>query len=474
MSQGDLIAGKYRIEKVLGTGGMGVVVAATHVALDERVAIKFLLPEALANEEVVLRFAREARAAIKIKSEHIARVIDVGTMDGGAPYLVMEYLEGNDLSTMLLQSGPLPVDQTVEFVLQACEAVAEAHALGIVHRDLKPANLFCCRRADGLLAVKVLDFGISKVTGLTASGPDMGMTKTAAVMGSPLYMSPEQMQSSRDVDLTTDIWALGVIIHELLTGAVPFTGDTLPEVCVKIAMQPPASLRAARPDVPPAIEAAVAKCLEKDRANRFRNVAELALALAPYGPRRARASVDWIGRVIQNAGLSASAVALPPSSEAEKNEPFASATAGSWAQTSPGSAAKNRGFLWMAGAALVVIVGGSAALWLQREPPAQVVAPPPLPTTASAGISAPPEPSAAATPAPPPPPSATAATPPPVKDPAPNPVPNAQSGRQQHALPVSSAAASAEARRRTNERPQTKKQQQQPPPPPPVEMGGRL
>src|SRR4051812_29611172 len=207
--EGDVLAGKYRVDKILGAGGMGVVVAAHHVQLDERVAIKFLLPEALGNAEAVARFAREARAAVKIKSEHVARVIDVGTLETGAPYMVMEYLEGGDLSQVLASRGPLPVEEAVEYVLQACEAIAHAHALGIVHRDLKPANLFLIRRPDGTNAIKVLDFGISKVMPGKSASSDNAMTRTRTVMGSPLYMSPEQMASTRDVDGRTDLWALG-------------------------------------------------------------------------------------------------------------------------------------------------------------------------------------------------------------------------------------------------------------------------
>jgi predicted Ser/Thr protein kinase len=153
--EGDILAGKYRVERILGAGGMGVVVAAYHIQLDEKVALKFLLPEALDNREAVARFAREARAAVKIKSEHVARIIDVGTLPNGAPFMVMEYLDGGDLGAWLKQRGALPIEQAVEFVLQACVAVADAHALGIVHRDLKPANLFCVRRSDGQLAIKV-------------------------------------------------------------------------------------------------------------------------------------------------------------------------------------------------------------------------------------------------------------------------------------------------------------------------------
>ncbi len=307
--EGDILAGKYRVERVLGIGGMGVVVAAHHIQLDEKVALKFLLPEALANVEAVARFAREARAAVKIKSEHVARVIDVGTLQNGAPYMVMEYLEGGDLAAWLEQRGPLPVEQAVEFVLQASVAVADAHALGIVHRDLKPANLFCVRRSDAQLSIKVLDFGISKMTDMSGSAPG-SMTRTSALMGSPLYMSPEQMRSPKDVDAQTDIWALGVILYELLTGRPAFLADTVMELAIRIANEATPPIRGFRPDVPDGIDAVVAKCLEKDRRNRYRNVAELALALLPFAPR-AKGSVDRISGIIQAAGLSISALNAP-------------------------------------------------------------------------------------------------------------------------------------------------------------------
>src|SRR5271170_903633 len=192
--QGEILAGRYRVERVLGVGGMGVVVAATHLQLDTKVAIKFLLPTMLRNQEVVGRFAREARAAVRIQSEHVARVSDVGTLENGAPYMVMEFLEGGDLADWIQRRGPLPIEQAVDFVVQACVGVASAHGIGIVHRDLKPANLFCLRGNDGQFFIKVLDFGISKVASASDSGG--AMTHTATVMGSPFYMSPEQMQSA--------------------------------------------------------------------------------------------------------------------------------------------------------------------------------------------------------------------------------------------------------------------------------------
>ena len=301
---GAILAGKYRVERILGAGGMGVVVAAHHLHLDEPVAIKFLLPEILQNREIVARFLREARGAIKIKSEHVARVTDVGTLDNGAPYMVMEFLDGRDLASWISERGPLSVEDTVEFVLQACEALAEAHVLKMVHRDLKPANLFVVRRADGLSAIRVLDFGISKMANSSLATSGFGVTKTSDIMGSPLYMAPEQMLASHDVDMRSDIWSLGVVIHEMITGKVPFEGETIPEVCAKILRDAPEPMSRRKPGVPPGLDAVVLRCLEKERGNRYQNVAELANALVGYGPPRARASADRINRIIQAAGLS--------------------------------------------------------------------------------------------------------------------------------------------------------------------------
>lgn len=316
ITEGQVVAGKYRIDRVLGEGGMGVVVAAHHLELDERVALKFLLPQALANGEAVARFEREARAAVRIKSEHVVRVTDVGKLPSGSPYIVMEYLDGQDLSCRLRQHGALPLEQAVEFVLQACVAVADAHSVGIVHRDLKPANLFCVRRSDGQLLIKVLDFGISKLkdpSSLGGSRDDVSVTVTSAVMGSPLYMSPEQVQSSRDVDARTDVWALGVVLFELVTGSAPFLGQSFGEVAIKIATQELPSVTVYRPDLPQAreLDAVLRKCLEKLRDRRYTNVAEFAQALLPFAPKGGRALVQRIAGILQAAGLSESALAVP-------------------------------------------------------------------------------------------------------------------------------------------------------------------
>jgi eukaryotic-like serine/threonine-protein kinase len=303
LEPGHVVAGKYEVERVIGQGGMGVVVSAVHVQLRERVAIKLLSKEATAHTESVSRFMREARAAARIKSEHVAKVSDVGTLPDATPYIVMEYLEGFDLADTLAQRGPLPPDEAIELVLQACEALAEAHSLGIVHRDLKPANLFMTHRADGTPCIKVLDFGISKVTHPGTSQAEAALTHTTTIMGSPLYMSPEQIRATRGVDLRTDIWSLGVILYELLTGEAPFLGQTLPDISVKIAVEPPPPLRSKRPELSALLEAVVLKCLEKDRDNRFRTLGELALALLELAPPRARISIDRVCGVISAAGL---------------------------------------------------------------------------------------------------------------------------------------------------------------------------
>ncbi len=295
-----VILGKYRVERVIGVGGMGAVVAARHLQLEEAVAIKFLHPATLDQPETVQRFLREARSAIKIRSEHCVRVLDVGTLDSGAPYMVMEYLEGYDLARLLEQSGSLPIADAVDWVLQAAEALAEAHAMGIVHRDLKPANLFLTRRADGSASVKVLDFGISKQT---AGGAEASVTRTQAVLGSPRYMSPEQMRSTRDVDARADVWALGAVAHELIAGQPPFDAETMTALCAAILQDPPNPLRVRRPDAPVELEAAILGALEKDRARRYPNVAALAAAIAPFGTPAAALSAERIARVLGISGM---------------------------------------------------------------------------------------------------------------------------------------------------------------------------
>jgi serine/threonine-protein kinase len=316
---GTVIDGKYRVERVIGEGGMGVVVAATHLQLDQRVAIKALLPAALEHAQSVERFAREARVTAKITSEHVARVFDVGALADGSPYMVMEYLEGKDLKDLVRENGPLPIDEACEIALQACEALAAAHAAGIIHRDLKPANLFVTRRADGSPNVKLLDFGISKFT-VHPDDPrlDPSMTSTTMVMGSPGYMSPEQMKSTRDVDERADIWALGTVLYEVLTGRPAFVAETMAALIAVILSEYPTLPSALRDDVPIALERALLRCLEKKPEDRFANVGELAQVLAEYAPERAVTSLQRIGATLGDASLPVVSVRSAPMRAADE------------------------------------------------------------------------------------------------------------------------------------------------------------
>ncbi len=392
VSEGDVLAGKYRVERVLGAGGMGVVVAALHLELGQRVAIKFLRPEFVKHAEASARFIREARAAVRIQSEHVARVLDVGRLESNAPYLVMEYLEGRDLSAVIQEPEPLPVETALRYVLEASEAVAEAHAAGIVHRDLKPANLFLARRSDGSDSIKVLDFGISKVV---AEASEAALTQTSALMGSPLYMSPEQMRSARQVDVRTDIWALGAIIYELIMGVPPFYGESIPEVCAGILTGEPPPMSDRRSDVPGELEAIVRRCLAKDPSQRFQNVAELAHALMAFAPPRSRVSVERVFRVLgmgdmtRTELLPASAIPAPSRTPAPPpRTPLpASNTSGSTARSAESGtttaswgetqipARSSRG-LWLGlGIAGVIGLGAAAALVFTLQNGKSAVAP---------------------------------------------------------------------------------------------------
>lgn len=294
---GDVIADKYRIEAVIGRGGMSVVYRATHLQLDQQVAIKVLSAEALLLPEYIVRLKREARAVSRIRSEHVVRVHDIGELpNGGVPYLVMECLSGLDLAAVLARRGAFPVALAVECILQACEALAEAHALGIVHRDLKPANLFLTEAVDGSPCVKLLDFGISRMArrhGLSS------LTDPGTVLGTPSYMAPEQMEAADGVDARSDIWALGTILYELLVGKPPYTGESLPQIFMKIMRSKTPKASAVRKDVPSGIDSIVARCLKIEAEDRFQSVAELAWALSTMGVPNGRDSAARISRVFE-------------------------------------------------------------------------------------------------------------------------------------------------------------------------------
>jgi eukaryotic-like serine/threonine-protein kinase len=337
---GDVIADKYEVVGMLGAGGVAYVISALHLELGEMVALKFLRPESLAHEEVVSRFASEARSVARIKSEHVAHVFDVGTLPDGAPFIVMEYLEGKDLAEVLAARGRLPTKVAIDYVLQACEALACAHVGGIVHRDIKPENLFLTQSAGSVEVVKVLDFGISK-SALAAVEPGAKRrAHTMLPMGTPGYMSPEQIRACGTVDARTDIWAIGCVLSELLTGKSAFDAPTIVQLSASILENDPIPLCQLLPDAPPALEAVILKCLEKDPNKRFQDVAELAVALYPFGPRRARVSAERCHHVLngqQGMVIEFSSVAPPPLGGG--NTPLPVSSTGAVVSTSPISSA---------------------------------------------------------------------------------------------------------------------------------------
>jgi eukaryotic-like serine/threonine-protein kinase len=312
LAVGTLIGGRYRSGRLLGRGAMGLVFEATHQELDERVALKFLLPDHLENGELVARFAREARAAVKLKSEHVARVLDVGKHDERVPYIVMEYLDGEDLGRLVETRGPLSIDAACGYTIEACAGLAEAHAKGIVHRDVKPENLFLARLGDGRQKIKILDFGVSKIalTGTALETADLAATST--MLGSPLYMSPEQIRS-REVDHRTDIWSLGISLYELLSGRTPFHSTTIAELVARVLEDAPQPLRELRPEIPEGLERVVLRCLHRDPAQRWESVAALATALVPFAPHseNARSSAEQAYGFLARAADSASFSRLP-------------------------------------------------------------------------------------------------------------------------------------------------------------------
>ncbi len=375
---GIVIDGRYRVEAVVGIGTMGAVVAARHLVLDRRVAIKFLRPDRAVDPTAVERFRQEASAASRIRTDHVVRIHDIGVTDEGLPFMAMELLEGIDLEK-LTQRGPLSIQLAADCILQAAEALAEAHVEGIVHRDIKPSNLFLTRRPDGSRWLKVLDFGISKLA--PERGGDPSLTSTQAVIGSPAYMAPEQIRTSKYVTAKADVWALGVVLFEILTTRLPFEGDTVGSVLAAVTMLPPRSLRALRPDVSERVEAAVLACLEKDPAGRA-TLGDLAAGLRPFATPLGIESADRVARIC---GTSARSSLPPPAPPVPVHrEPGITAQVPVRASAVPGP---SRIGLFIVGAGLLALLAMIVVVSLsQRDPPRPVTE---VPSEAAAPIAPP-------------------------------------------------------------------------------------
>src|SRR6185437_11673048 len=381
VKEGDLVAGKYLIERVLAQGGMGVVVVARHEQLDQRVAIKLLLPEVAGFGQAVARFLREAQAAARIQSEHVCRVFDVGTLPNGAPYMVMELLDGADLSAELERRGTLPVAEAVSYVVEALDAIVEAHRRGIVHRDLKPSNLFLCRRDDGRVLVKVLDFGISKLEAPGGPAGDIKLTSTQALLGTPAYMSPEQVRSAKDVDARSDQWSIGVILYECLAGGTLFNGSSLGEVFSKIREDPIPPLSMRRADLPAELAHIVERCLQRKPEDRFASAGELREALRSFlgrfqtasaGPMSSSGAPPERSSVVSEAAFARTGLAITGDEGGALRTGSAGdgvggsvpprgshSTGGAWSKPGEGRARRSA---WVAAAA-VALLGGVAGAW---------------------------------------------------------------------------------------------------------------
>jgi serine/threonine-protein kinase len=411
VAPGAVLLGKYRVDEVLGVGGMGKVVRAWHLLLEQPVAIKVLLPHVADSEATVQRFVREAQATVRLRSEHIARVMDVATLYDGTPVMVMEYLEGDDLNQIVRAHGPQSPHVVVDLMLQACEGIAEAHAAGIVHRDIKPSNFFITHRPDGSQLLKILDFGISKSPVGWSE-----LTGTQTVVGTPSYMAPEQMKAARNADPRSDVWSMGIVIYQLLAGRPPFAGESYVELALKVNTDPPAPLHVA---LPGGLGDVIWRCLEKDPAQRIQSVGELAKLLAPYSsdPVGGAQAADRANRILaarssqpggrlRSEGGSMVPAPLAPSTWQRTGNSSVSHGAGQVTYQTTG----RKGWLIAGALSLIIVagVGGWVVSEVMRGRETAAAAPAPVAAT-PAPVAAAPAPTPAPTPTPTPTPAPVAA-----------------------------------------------------------------
>ena len=430
---GRTAGGKYRLVRLLGSGGMGEVYEAQHSIVGRRFAIKFLHPDLAGNTEIVARFQREAQAAGSLENENIAAVVDAGSADDGAPYLVMEYLEGEDLAQLLVRTGPLPVPRAAYIMIQACRGLVAAHARNIVHRDLKPENLFICKRNDGSDLAKVLDFGIAK---LHTGGDGTGLTHTGATMGTPFYMSLEQARGAKEVDHRTDIYALGVILYEILSGAKPHPGESYNEILYHVISNEPAPLDSLRVGLPAGLATVVHKAMAREAEDRYASVVDLMEALIPFAGRAVTPLRTSLGATVPSPS---SIPKIPTPKEPLPASPEPKEAKKAVDRVSLG----HRRFVLLGVVAVVGAVALGVVLWLALGRRPETQAPPPVPVAAPAP--APPVSAPAPVPAPTPAPTVTLPSVEKAENPPARP-PERPAGQRQPKRPAPVVAAPAEAK----------------------------
>jgi serine/threonine protein kinase len=298
LREGVLVSGKYRIEKLIARGGMGLVYRASQPMIARRVALKVVRPELLSHPDAAEKLINEACVLGQFQNDHVCRILDAGRLEDGAPYLVLEYLDGTDLRVLLNRENRIEPRRAVDWMMDLLEALAEAHALGIVHRDVKPENLVLAQTPSGE-SVKLLDFGICFARHVP--GADERRLSEGNSVGSPHYMAPEQISSPDSSDHRIDIWSVGVVLFELLSGEPPFEGDNAMSICAQVLAREPVALTQLVPSLPAGLAQVVARCLSKEPDQRHADVLELAEALAPYATDGASEALPRIRRTLSYA-----------------------------------------------------------------------------------------------------------------------------------------------------------------------------
>jgi eukaryotic-like serine/threonine-protein kinase len=379
---GEVVGEKYRLVRLLGEGGMGAVYEARHDVIGRRFAVKFLHAELAGHPEILARFRREAQAAGSLENENIAAVTDFGSAPDGAPYIVMEFLEGEDLAKTLARTGPLPIARAAHILIQVCRGLVAAHGRGIVHRDLKPENLLLQQRGDGGDLVKILDFGIAKLKS-TEQRPEAA-TRTGITLGTPYYMPPEQARGQKELDERADIYALGVILFELLSAQKPHQGENYNAILYSILMGGAPRIEAFRPDLPPELANVVHRAMAGEAKDRYQSVSELSQALAPFTGRALTPAPTFsnASTVMAPHGGAAQSVRSPSNST---RAPVAFTPNPTLQLPQP---KQSRAGLWVGLAVVLLGAAGAAAWFVTRSAPAT----PATPTTAAAttAVAAPP------------------------------------------------------------------------------------